>query len=70
MDCENVPPVTGKILCCVHSLPERHISGWSHDSRAESFSLLKVPIDVFHMHQHILVDLIGTWRHELGALRA
>jgi len=41
-----------------------------HDSRAESFRMLKVPIDVFNMHQHILVDLIGTRGFELGALRA
>jgi hypothetical protein len=62
--------VTGKILSCVHSLPEWHISGWVHDSRTESFGLLAVPIGVFNMHKHILVDLIGTRRPKLGAWRA
>jgi len=62
--------MTGKILRCVHPLPEWHISGWSHDSGTESFGLLEVTIGVFNMHKHILVDLIGTRRPKFGTWRA
>jgi hypothetical protein len=41
-----------------------------NDSCTESFDLLEVPIYILNMHNYILVDLIGTRRPELGALRA
>jgi hypothetical protein len=44
MDCEKVQAVTAKILCCVDTLPERHISRRLHDSRTESFRMLEMPM--------------------------
>jgi hypothetical protein len=41
-----------------------------NNSRTESFGLLEMPIYVFNMHNHILIDLIGTRRPKLGASRA
>ena len=62
--------MTGKILGCVDSLPEWHISRRLRDSRTESFRMLEMPIDVFNTHNYILVDLIGMRRPERGAWRA
>jgi hypothetical protein len=32
--------------------------------------MLTMTVDVFNSNQHVLVDLIGTWSLEIGALCA
>jgi hypothetical protein len=40
------------------------------NSRTGSFRMLEMPVNVFSMDKHVLVDLIGTRGSELGALGA
>jgi hypothetical protein len=40
------------------------------NSRTGSLRMLEVPVDIFNVDKHVLVDLIGTRGPELGAFCA
>ena len=50
--------MSGMILGCVLALPKRFVCRWLKDSRAVSFSLLKVPVQVFDTDMNVLANAI------------
>ena len=56
--------MTARIFCAIDPFSKRHVGERLDDSSAKLRRMLEMAIDVFDVHNHVLVHFIGAWRSE------
>src|SRR5947207_9891548 len=64
------PAVATRVLDRILPLPERFVGGWFQNSSPDFFCVLEVPVNIFNVYIHVLVNLVRTRSAERTALAA